>query len=36
MEKEANASDALVELIQHVGIPSALLTNGAKALTLYE
>ena len=36
MDKEANASDALIELIQHVGFLSALLTNGAKALILGE
>jgi hypothetical protein len=33
MNKESDASNALVDFIQHAGIPSTLHTNGAKALT---
>jgi hypothetical protein len=34
MKREAEASDALLEFIQHVGIPSALHTDGSKTQTL--
>jgi hypothetical protein len=34
MKREAEASDALLELIQHVGISSALHTDGSKTQTL--
>jgi hypothetical protein len=34
MNREAEASDALLEFIQHVGIPSALYTEGSKTQTL--
>jgi hypothetical protein len=33
MQKESEASNALVEFIQHVGIPSALHTDGSKVQT---
>jgi len=36
MEHESQASEALVEFIQHVGIPNHLHTDGAKAQTLGE
>jgi hypothetical protein len=36
MQKWSNAPDALLELIQHISIPSAIVTDGAKALTLGE
>jgi hypothetical protein len=36
MTRKGNASDALMEFIQHVGIPSFLHTDGAKAQTLGE
>jgi hypothetical protein len=34
MKREAEASDALLEFIQHVGIPSVLHTDGSKTQTL--
>jgi hypothetical protein len=33
LEKEANAADALTEVIQSVGIPKELVSDGAKAET---
>jgi len=36
MECESQASEALVEFIQHVGIPHHLHTDGAKTQTLGE
>jgi len=36
MAKESDAWDALLKLVQQVGIPSAIVTDGAKVLTLGE